>query len=150
MEWSQLCFTFGASLSIRPSMGTAMFWQALSQPKCESRDMPCYIGGCVGAVVFINLNFLVTFWPLVYSRTMVLNLLVETPRGVKYQIFCISDIYITIQDSSKIITMKYQGNDFMLEVPTTWGTGHSIRKVESYGSRKERSSMSVFCSVQCR
>ena len=40
------------------------------------------------------------------SSPMVLNLLVVTPLGVTYQISCISDIYITIHNSSKITVMK--------------------------------------------
>ena len=38
--------------------------------------------------------------------TVVLNLWVLTPRGAIYQIPCISDIYIMIQNSSKITVME--------------------------------------------
>jgi hypothetical protein len=34
--------------------------------------------------------------------------------GDKYQIFCISDIYITIHNSTKITVMKQQQNNFMV------------------------------------
>ena len=39
------------------------------------------------------------------TGAVVLNLGVATPLGVTYQIFCISDIYIVIHNSSKIIVM---------------------------------------------
>jgi hypothetical protein len=40
------------------------------------------------------------------SVTMILSLWVDTSIGVTYQISCISDIYITIHNSSKITVMK--------------------------------------------
>jgi hypothetical protein len=38
---------------------------------------------------------------MVSSRAEVLNLWVTTPLGIAYYISCMSDIYITIQKSSK-------------------------------------------------
>ena len=54
--------------------------------------------------------------------------------GIRYQISCISDIYITIHNRSKVTIMKQQPNNFKVEV-TIRGTvlkGHSIRKIEKY------------------
>lgn len=39
-------------------------------------------------------------------RAVVLNLWVPTSLGVKYQVYCIPDIYIMIQNSSKITAMR--------------------------------------------
>ena len=41
-------------------------------------------------------------------KLAVLNLWAATFTGVTYQTFCISDIYIMIHNSSKIIVMKQQ------------------------------------------
>jgi hypothetical protein len=40
------------------------------------------------------------------SRTVVLNLWVMTSLRVKYQLSCLSDTYIMIYNSSKVIVMK--------------------------------------------
>ena len=64
--------------------------------------------------------------------------------GVAYQISCVSGIYVTIHNSSKITVMKYQENNFKVEVTTTQVTelrGHSIRKVETQFYRKKEKNL---------
>lgn len=54
---------------------------------------------------------------------------------------CISDIYITVHNTSKATVTKSQQNNFMVGVTTTRGTalkGHSARKVETTALRDSK------------
>lgn len=54
--------------------------------------------------------------------------------GFVYQIACISHIYITIHNSSKLIVMKQQQNKYMVWGSQSHGklvSSHSLRKVEN-------------------
>jgi hypothetical protein len=66
------------------------------------------------------------------SRAVVLNLWVTIPLGVTYQISCISDIYITICNISKIcyeVAMKlFYGWESPQHEELTVLKGHSIKK----------------------
>lgn len=71
------------------------------------------------------------------SITVVLSLRVETTFLAVYQISCISDIYIIVYNSSKIMVIHAVTTKIMLwwGVIPTWGTAlkvRSIRKVEDH------------------
>jgi hypothetical protein len=55
-----------------------------------------------------------SMWPITPPRLAIWNLGSECLWGVAYQISHISDIYITIHNSSKIIIKKLQQNNFMV------------------------------------
>ena len=61
------------------------------------------------------------------------------PLQVEYQLSCISDIYIMIHNSSKIIVMKQQWNNFMVGVAKHEAlylrVARGIRKAENHCSR---------------
>ena len=64
-----------------------------------------------------------------------MQLVGHDPSRVGGQISCTSDIYITVYNSSKITVMKWQQNNFIVEVSTARRTilkDHSIRKVENH------------------
>jgi hypothetical protein len=73
-----------------------------------------------------------------YVCLTVINLWVVTPLRVAYQIYCISDIYITIHNSNKIGVLKKQQKSFYglggwsTTMCSTVLKGHSIGKGEKH------------------
>ena len=54
-----------------------------------------------------------------WFRIVIVNLWVETPLGVAYQISCISDIYIIIDNSKKLQLWNSHESNFMVGIDTT-------------------------------
>lgn len=64
-----------------------------------------------------------------FQRAAILILWVVTPLEGPYQITCILDIYIAINNSRKFAVLKKQWNNFMVEI-ITWRTVLKVRSVK--------------------